>query len=108
MTEKQPFTKKLLRQILRVSNSTLYRELKKIKPKLLLKFPNYDENRKILPDDLFYWLLEQMGVDKEAALKRIIEIYHRKEKNDYESLKNYYGLNHENPIYSNRNEPEHC
>jgi len=106
MTEKQPFTKKLLRQILRVSNSTLYRELKKIKSKLLLKFPHYDENRKILPDDLFYWLLEQMGVDKESALKRIIEIYHHKEKKNYETLKDFYGLNHKNPFYSNQKEPE--
>ena len=106
MNKKQPFSKDLLKQLLRVGSSTLYRELKKIEPRLILRFPNYDKSRKIIPDDVFYWLLQQMGVDKETACQRIIEIYHHKEKDNFDSLKKWYGLDHENMFYSNRSEPK--
>ena len=106
MSEKQPFTKKLLRQILRVSESTLNRYLKKIYPKLILQFPNFDITARIIPDHIFFWLLKKLEVDNEIACRMIIEIYHPKEQNNYESLKNSYGLNQQNIIYSNDKQPK--
>lgn len=101
MSETQPFTKKLLRQLLRVSPTTFRREFEKKEPVLILNFPQYNKFNKILTDKMFYWLLEEFGLEKEESFNKIVAMYHQKDKESIERIRMLYGLN-DNNLFAQR------
>lgn len=97
-----PLTKEILINVLGVKRSYFIRYMKVIEKDLLKKFPRYKKGSSILPDKIFFWLCDDFGIEKEEAVKRIIELMPEYKNENIERIEKIYGLNKENRFISNQ------
>lgn len=69
--EAQPLTKKDLLLVLGVSKSTLNRRMKYLKPDILKIYPKYNERSKFIRKDIFIFICDDFGWDRQDILIRI-------------------------------------
>lgn len=91
------YSKHLLREILNYNQSKLNREINVLLPELLEKFPRYNQRAHILPENVFFWIAEQLGFERETIQNRIISTMQKKELNHYEMIRNF-GAGKEKPF----------
>ena len=101
--KKNPFTKALLADVLEISASTLTRYLKKIRPKIIIEYPEWPaiENNSILPKNIFFWLCEKLGgMDKKEVVTRLLELNHPYADAWIKRIEKNFGLGANNPFIS--------
>lgn len=88
----QPYTKKLLAQILGISSKSLGRWLSVNKSKLLDRFPNYKITDKRLHPDVFKFICKEHGVSSDEIVERFKVLNPSYEQLSIEKIKGMYDL----------------
>lgn len=89
----QNFTRQTLESVLGISRSSVYRFLKSIDAELKQKFPKHHPTRRIIPNEVFYWICNEYGFDKDIVFARLMITYHKLSNENIEMIKNCYGAN---------------
>jgi len=98
-----PFTKDDLKAITGYKTSKLYKEMKALEPELINKFPRYNKNASILPDNQFFWICEELtGKNKDAVLSILKERNFFNTEITLETIKSFYGLSGENAFLNGK------
>lgn len=77
MTNKisEPYTKEVLKAIMRMKKGKFISHMKTLEPELLAKFPRYNKRCSILPDNVFKWICEEYGLTIDEIIQRFM-IFH--------------------------------
>ncbi len=92
----QSFDRKVLQSVLGISRATLSRFIKQIESEIKEKFPKYQSAKQVIPPEVFYFICEEYGYDKETIFARIRNQFHSNLHDDIQTLRECYGLNGNN------------
>ncbi|MFW6275150.1 MAG: hypothetical protein ACOC2M_00790 [bacterium] len=93
----KPFTKSDLKAVTGYKATKLYKELKALETDLIKKFPRYNKNASILPDNQFFWICEELtGKNKDAVLSILKERNFFTTEITLETIKSFYVISGEN------------
>lgn len=70
--EKFRYTKKHLLIVLDMSRDTFAKRMKVLEPEIKVKFPYYEKHMQIIPSQLFKWICDQIGPERDE-IETIIE-----------------------------------
>ena len=91
----QLLTKQSLLLVLGVSKSTLNRRMKYLKPDILKIDPKYDENAQFIRKDVFIFICDDFGLDRQTVLFRIKTFIPEYKEFDLSTLSGITGIYYE-------------
>jgi hypothetical protein len=77
-----PFTKQVLRVILRMTKGTFIKFMNILEPDLMNKFPRYNKRCSIIPEPIFMWICVEYGLTMRQVADRFIAHFKIKDQSD--------------------------